>query len=85
MNEICQVCGFSVNPTERESHLREAHPAPEGGFTFHYDARPYRTDKPSMMVSELLMLVNGQVTYHLYQGGIGPDGERIFIPARVRR
>lgn len=69
--ERCHICGESVEQPRQAQHLREQHPAPEGGFLFHYNGREYRTDKPSTLVCELLQLVNGEVTYpfHEERGG----------------
>lgn len=63
----CGVCGELVDADKTESHLADVHPTPSEGFQFFYDARPYRTSRPSMQVAELLALVGGSLTYQFYE------------------
>ena len=77
---ICIVCHAEVPESQQAAHLASAHPAPEGGFVFHMDARPYRTDRPSMTVTELLLLVGATPTYPLFQKGTRSNGDDVFIP-----
>lgn len=80
---VCIVCRAEVPKSKQAEHLSSAHPTPDGGFAFHFDARPYRTLKPSMMVTELLTLVGATVTYPLFQKRrhwSGRDVGDAFIP-----
>jgi hypothetical protein len=69
----CHVCGEQVAKPDQAAHLIARHPGPH---VFHYDAREYQTDKPSMLVSELLALVKGEVTYSFYEER---DGEHFYF------
>jgi hypothetical protein len=63
----CSICHEIVDPGKAEAHLTTVHPTPVGGFQFFYDGRPYLTARPSMLVSELLALVGGNVLYQFYE------------------
>lgn len=64
---LCAICRSSFSIDETEQHLRSAHVPPVEGFLFFYNGRSYRTQKPSMLVSELLCLVWGSVTSQFYE------------------
>lgn len=70
----CAVCLEVVKTGEQDAHLSSQHPAPIEGFKFFYDARPYFTQQPSMLVGELLTLVGGNVTYLFHEER---DGQQI--------
>lgn len=74
MNANCKLCGESVPLYDQSDHLRFKHPAPAGGFRFWYEGRPFFTDKPSMLVHELLTLVDGSTTYQFYMEVSGGEG-----------
>lgn len=63
----CRVCMEDVNEGAETEHLVAAHPAPEGGFVFFYEGKPFTTPKPSMLVGELLTLVQGNAMYQFYE------------------
>ncbi len=71
----CEVCNEFVEDERQAAHLAEMHPTPAGGFKFLYEGRAYRSERPSMLVSELLALVHGNVTYQFYQQR--PAGEMV--------
>lgn len=71
----CSICHERVAAEQTDEHLATAHPTPPEGFQFFYDGQAYRTDRPSMQVSELLTLVNGGRTYQFYE-----DRDGALIP-----
>jgi hypothetical protein len=77
---ICIVCHAAVPEAQQAEHLASAHPAPKAGFVFHFDARRYHTYKPSMMVTELLLLVGATPMYPLFQKRLSGNGDDVFIP-----
>jgi hypothetical protein len=70
---MCAICREDVDLVEAESHLAMRHPAPTGGFLFFHDARPFRTEHPSMLVWELKRFVRATNMYPLYQQHAGGD------------
>lgn len=66
----CHICGEQVPKPEQAAHLATKHPGPH---VFHYEAREYQTDKPSMLVCELLTLVKGALTYQFYEDRNGEN------------
>lgn len=64
MNEAaCHICGVTVPTHLQLAHLTSTHPTPVVGFRFSYEGREYRSDQPSMTVSELLRLVGGSAMH----------------------
>lgn len=45
---LCRICGDSVLREAEQEHLASEHPSPVGGFRFHFEAREFATDKPSI-------------------------------------
>jgi hypothetical protein len=81
MNDnFCMICGEPVaGEPAQAAHLTAKHPGP---FKFHYDARPYSTDKPSMLVQDLLKLVGGNVQYLFYEH-LGTDAHVFYAQAQA--
>lgn len=67
----CLICGVErLGEADQAEHLAAAHAGPH---VFFYDMREYRTQQPSMLVMELLKLVDGNPTYHFYEERDGRD------------
>jgi hypothetical protein len=61
----CLICGVDrVTKVDQEEHLAAVH---KGPHVFFYDAKEYRTEKPSMLVAELLQLVGGNPMYYFHE------------------
>lgn len=64
----CACCGYVTSLVENQArHLREAHAPPAGGFPFYHDGQRYTSLIPSMLVGDVLRMVQGQVMYQFYQ------------------
>lgn len=71
----CVICHEVVHLGQRDAHLAAAHPTPIGGFEFFHNAVGYRTDRPSMRVTDLLAVVGASAIYQVYE-----DREGTMIP-----
>lgn len=70
----CLICGVDrVTKADQEEHLATAHSGPH---VFFYNMKEYRTDKPSMLVMELLKLVDGNTQYLFHEDR---DGKEIYF------
>ena len=78
----CGICHATVDAKDVAEHLTTVHPTPLGGFQFFHDGKPYHTDRPSMLVWELLAFVgetlNRRPYAHLYQ--FYEEREKEMIP-----
>lgn len=67
MDANCFVCGKHVAAKDQAAHLRLQHPTPTGGFRFWFDGKAYRTDKPSVLVMDILKMVDYPPTYQFFE------------------
>lgn len=61
MEANCAVCGETVAIYDQADHLRLRHPTPTSGFKFWLNGRMHATEKPSMLVRELIAATDSQV------------------------
>lgn len=75
MNADCVLCGENVPLYDQADHLRVRHPAPDPkGFRFFLDGREYWSQKPSMLVAELIAMTGASPSYS-FEGE--RNGERV--------
>ena len=58
--KVCIICNEEVHGGDmaEKSHLQHKHTLPPTGFSFYFDGKKYKTDKPSMTAGELIKLTD---------------------------
>jgi len=67
------ICQEEVELYDRADHLMVKHPAPVGGFKFWFHGEAYYTDHPSMLVLEILRVVNCSAAYQFWEERLDGD------------
>lgn len=70
MSALCGVCGKLVRKEDQEDHLKDNHLGPH---YFWWDATPYRTMKPSMLLRQLKELMKASPMNFTYLQADGGD------------
>lgn len=70
MSAQCIVCGKTVATTDQQEHLASNHLGPH---YFWFDAKKYRTMKPSMPVTDLKRLAGASPLYTVFEDREGGD------------